>query len=163
MSWAKEFPAGRKLLVGLMSVYSDIYQFGKDSHAERDTYADFLDEASQILEKPALGDVAQQFRASAAAWAELGPILLPDEVPLLGEMRQLMEREHNLFLQQGNDSLAERQQIHARMEAMREEAAAGFPLNEREVSGLMGNIAAHVLNIHDIEQTAVSALKQAMN
>jgi hypothetical protein len=163
MSWAKEFPAGRKLLVGLMSVYSDIYQFGKDSHAERDTYADFLDEASQILEKPALGDVAQQFRASAAAWAELGPILLPEEVPLLGEMRQLMEREHSLFLQQGNDSLAERQQIHARMEAMREEAAAGFPLNEREVSGLMGNIAAHVLNIHDIEQTAVSALKQAMN
>ena len=163
MSWAKEFPAGRKLLVGLMSVYSDIYQFGKDSHAERDTYADFLDEASQILEKPALGDVAQQFRANAAAWAELGPILLPDDVPLLGEMRQLMEREHSLFLQQGNDSLAERQQIHARMEAMKEEAAADFPLNEQEVNDLMGNIAAHVLKIHDSEQTAVTTLQHAMN
>jgi hypothetical protein len=163
LSWAKEFPAGRKLLVGLMSVYSDIYQFGKDSHAERDTYADFLDEASQILEKPALGDVARHFRTSAAAWAELGPILLPDDVPLLGEMRQLMEREHSLFLQQGNDSLAERQKIHARMEAMKEEAAADFPLNDREVNDLTANIAAHVLKIHDIEQTAVTALQQAMN
>ena len=163
LSWAKEFPAGRKLLVGLMSVYSDIYQFGKDSHAERDTYAGFLDEASQILEKPALGDVARHFRTSAAAWAELGPILLPADVPLLGEMRQLMEREHSLFLQQGNDSLAERQQIHARMEAIKEEAAANFPLNDREITDLTGSIAAHVLKIHDIEQTAVTALQQAMN
>lgn len=163
MSWAKEFPAGRKLLAGLMSVYSDLYQFGKDSHAERDTYADFLDEASQLLDKSALRAVAQQFRTSAAAWAELGPLLLPDAVPLLGEMRQLMAQEHSLFLQQGNQSLTERQQIHARMEAIKEEAGADFPLNEQEVSDLSGSIAAQVLKIHDIEQTAITHLQQAMN
>jgi hypothetical protein len=163
MSWAKEFPAGRKLLVGLMSIYSDIYQFGKDSYAERDTYADFLDEASQILEKPALDEAAHHFRTSAATWAELGPLLLPNDVPLLGEMRQLMDREHSLFLQLGNESLAERQQIHSRMNAIKEEATADFPLNEQQVTDLLGNIAAHVLKIHDIEQTAVAALQQAMN
>lgn len=162
LSWAKEFPAGRKLLAGLTSVYSDIYQFGKDSNAERDTYAYFLDEASQILAKPALGEAAQQFRTSAQAWAALGPLLLPSDVPLLGEMRQLMERVHRLFLQQGNASLAERQQLHARMETLKAEATTSFPLNETEVSQLLAAVAEQVLRIHDLEQTAVDLLQDAM-
>jgi hypothetical protein len=162
LSWAKEFPAGRKLLAGLTSVYSDIYQFGKDSNAERDTYAGFLDEASQILAKPALGEAAQQFRTSAQAWASLGPLLLPSDVPLLGEMRQLMERVHRLFLQQGNASLAERQQLHARMETLKAEATTSFPLNETEVSQLLAAVAEQVLRIHDLEQTAVDLLQDAM-
>jgi hypothetical protein len=78
-------------------------------------------------------------------------------------MRQLMDREHSLFLQLGNESLAERQQIHSRMNAIKEEATADFPLNEQQVTDLLGNIADHVLKIHDIEQTAVAALQHAMN
>jgi hypothetical protein len=74
-----------------------------------------------------------------------------------------MDREHSLFLQLGNESLAERQQIHARMNAIKEEATADFPLNEQQVTDLLGNIADHVLKIHDIEQTAVASLQQAMN
>ena len=163
LSWAKEFPAGQKLLAGLMSVYSDVYQFGKDSNAERDTYADFLDEASLILDRSDLLEVAQQFRTSAAAWQALGPILLPEAAPLLAEVRQLMDEEHRLFLQQGNASLARRQQIRARLAEIKEEVGSDFPLNETEVAELLGNIAAHVLQIHDLEATAVAALQQAMN
>jgi hypothetical protein len=163
MSWVKEFPAGRKLLVGLMSVYSSIYQFGKDSYAERDTYADFLDEASLILDKPALNEVAQQFRASAAAWQAFAPILLPEAVPLLAEVRQLMDKEHRLFLQQGNKSLPERQQIRARLTEIKEQVTTDFPLNEQEVSELLSHMAEHILRIHDLEETAVASLQLAMN
>ena len=163
LSWAKEFPAGQKLLAGLMSVYSDVYQFGKDSIAERDTYADFLDEASLILDKPALLEVAHQFRTSATTWQALGPILLPETAPLLSEVRQLMDEEHRLFLQQGNASLARRQQIRARLTEIKAEVGSDFPLNEPEVNEFLGNIAAHVLQIHDLEATAVATLQQAMN
>ena len=164
LSWAKEFPAGRKMLAGLMSLYSDTYQYGKGySNAERDTYADFLDEASLILNKAALGEAAQQFRASATAWQALGPILLPDSVPLLGEVRQLMDKEHRLFLEEGNGSLAERQQIHARLSAIKKQTETDFPLNDQEASALLEGIAEHILQIHDLEATAVTTLQHAMN
>ena len=164
LSWAKEFPAGRKMFAGLMSLYSDIYQFGKGySNAERDTYADFLDEASLILDKAALNEAAQQFRASAEAWQAFGPILLPEAVPLLGEVRQLMDKEHRLFLEEGNGSLAERQQIHARLSAIKKQTETDFPLNDQEVSALLEEMAEHILQIHDLEATAVTTLQHAMN
>jgi hypothetical protein len=163
LSWAKEFPAGRKLLAGLMSVYSDLYQFGKDSNAERDTYADFLDEASLILNRPTLCEAAEQFRTSAAAWQALAPLLLPGGAPLLAETRRLMDREHTLFLQQGNGSLSERKQIHGRLHSLKQQAETDFPLNEPQVTNLLGTIGAQVLKIHDLEQTAVTTLQHAMN
>ncbi len=106
-SWAKEFPAGRELYAGLCSAFTDINTFGKVGFAERDVYAAFLDEAAVILEKPALNEAADQFRKSAEAWQALSLALLPDEVDLLKETRQLMLRKRDVFLDQGNEGIAE--------------------------------------------------------
>ena len=59
LSWAKEFPAGRKRYAGLTSTFNSIALFGQDGErqdAERGLYADFLDEAGLVLNKPALFD-----------------------------------------------------------------------------------------------------------
>ncbi len=161
-SWAKEFPPGNNLYAGLTSAFTDSHIFGKEGHAERDTYADFLDEASLILNTPALKSIAQQFRASAAAWDDLGAALLPDEVPLLQETRRLMLQSHRLFLEKGNEGLGERMEINGRLAAIKTKLAANFPLNDTEVQALQENISAKILAIHDIEQKAIAALKDAM-
>ena len=161
-SWAKEFPAGSKLYAGLTCAFWDINIFGKDGKAERDVYADFLDEASLILGKSGLKSVAQQFRASAAAWGDLSIALLPDWSPLLAETRQLMLRQHRLFLDEGAASLAERQTIGERLKAIRSQMGEDFPLDEVEVVGLQESIAEQVLRIHDIEAAAVAELRGVM-
>jgi hypothetical protein len=161
-SWAKEFPAGSKLYAGLTCAFWDINIFGKDGKAERDVYADFLDEASLILGKPDLKSVAQQFRASAAAWNDLSAALLPDWSPPLAETRQLMLRQHRLFLDEGATSLSERQTIGDRLKVIRGQMEEDFPLNEAEVVGLQGAIAEQVLRIHDIEAAAVADLRRVM-
>jgi hypothetical protein len=161
-SWTKEFPAGSNLYAGLTSAFTDIHIFGKNGNAERTLYADFLGEASLILDKPALKPIAQQFRTSAAAWDELGLALLPDDVPLLQETRQLMLQSHQLFLEKGNKSLAEREEINGRLAAIKAELAANSPLNDAEVQALQENISAKILAIHDIEQKAIAALQDAM-
>jgi hypothetical protein len=74
-----------------------------------------------------------------------------------------MDREHALFRQQGNSSLSERQQIHGRLRSLKQQAETDFPLNEQQVTDLLGTIAAQVLKIHDLEQTAVTTLQHAMN
>jgi hypothetical protein len=161
-SWAKEFPAGSDLYAGLTSAFTDIHIFGKDGNAERDTYADFLDEASLILDKPALKSTADQFRTSAAAWNALGLALLPGEVPLLQETRRLLLDSHRLFLEKGNEGLAERVKINGRLAAIKAQIAGSFPLSESEVQALQQNIRAKILAIHDIEQKAIATLQDAM-
>ena len=161
-SWAKEFPPGQDLYAGLTSAFTDIEIFGKEGNAERAMYADFLEEASLILNKPDLKPIAEQFRASAEAWHELGVALLPDEVPFLQETRQLMLQSHKLFLEKGNKGLAERVGINGRLAAIKTQLAADFPLNEAGVQELQANIRTRILAIRDIEQKAIAALQGAM-
>ncbi|MCB9420177.1 MAG: DUF4872 domain-containing protein [Ardenticatenaceae bacterium] len=161
-SWAKEFPPGAALYAGLTSAFHDIHIFGKDGHAERDMYANFLDEASLILGKPALKSIAQQFRASADAWDDLGLALLPDEIPLLQETHRLMLQSHRLFLEKRNEGLEERVKINGRLAAIKSQITADFPLNEAGVQALHENIRTHILAIHDVEQKAIAALKDTM-
>lgn len=161
-SWAKEFPPGRAMFAGLLSAFGDINTFGKEGHAERDVYADFLEEASALLEKPALLEVAGHFRRSAAAWDALSLALLPDGIAPLQEARELMLRWHALFLDQGNAALDEIRQIAARLDALKAEMADDFPLDDVAVMELRENVAAHVLRIRDIEEEAVTALRAAM-
>jgi uncharacterized protein DUF4872 len=128
----------------------------------RGVYADFLDEASEILTKPALKDVAAQYRAIAKLWDDLSRVLLPDEFALFKETRELMARNYTLFREQGAASLPERQQIAARLDAIRDSIAADFPLTDSEAAMLRENLRHHVLKIHDAEKEAVLALREAI-
>ncbi len=163
-SWAREFPAGRKLYAGLSSTFDRIAIFGSDgiADAERTMYANFLDEATILLNRPKLQQAADLFRESAQAWINLGHVLLPDEVPLLKQSRTLMTTKHRLFLNQGPDALAEIQQINEQLDELKGQATAEFPLNEVAVTDLLSSLQSQVLTIHDIEQEAIKALKKAM-
>jgi len=163
LSWAKEFPLGRKLVAGLTSVFNDINIFGKDGRAERDLYADFLEEAAILLEKPAINEAAAHFRRSAAAWEALNPILLPDAVIPLADTRELMLKQHRLFLEQGRTALDEIIQINDRLETIKAEMQTDFPLDEAGVVTLQENIAGQVLRIREIEAEAVTVLEAAMS
>lgn len=165
LSWAKEFPAGRNLYAGLTSAFNSIALFGQDGErqdAERGLYADFLDEASLVLNKPGLKAVAKQFRLSARAWSALADALLPADVPPFKETRDLMVGKHRLFLAKGGAALADMQQMNARLEAIKVDMAADFPLNEAEILAMMEKLSAHVLQIHDIEYEAITRLQEVM-
>jgi hypothetical protein len=57
-SWQQEFPPGDKKYAALTSAFQNITIFGKDGGAEREVYAQFLDEASSLMTNPALKDIA---------------------------------------------------------------------------------------------------------
>lgn len=164
MSWEREFPAGSKMYAGLMTAFTDIAIFGKegDNFADRRLYAAFLDEAAAILGRPGLSEAAGQFRAAADAWGALARALLPDEVEPLRETRKLMLRRHNAFLDRGNAALEEMRAIDARLDAIKTAVAADFPLTQPRVEAHRARMAEQILVIHDIEATAVEALKRAM-
>lgn len=163
LSWEKEFPAGGKMYAGLTSTFVDINTFGKDGHAERDVYADFLQEASLLLEKPGLKAAAGHFRRSAGAWDSLSAALLPDDVPLLGETRRLLMHRHALFTEQGSAALEEIRALDTRLAEIKSQATEDFPLDHAGVVALRERISQHVMRIHDIEKEAIEALQAAMS
>jgi len=162
MSWEKEFPAGPEMLAGLTSAFHDINLFGKGTVADRELYADFLEEAAVILDKPALEVVAAIFRESAAAWHNLGAALLPDEIDPLRETRELMLHQHRLFLDRGNGAVEEMAQIDVRLDAIKDSVTADFPLEPAAVTAMRERIADHVMVVHETESQAVDALRAAL-
>jgi hypothetical protein len=115
------------MYAGLTSAFSRIALFGQagqSQDAERGLYVDFLTEASLVLNRPTLKDVAHQFRASGQAWRELAQALLPDEIPLFKETRAVMLDQHRLFPEQGNAAGPAIQHGHARLAELKAEVAA---------------------------------------
>lgn len=162
MSWEKEFPAGASMYSGLTWLYTDLMLFTRDDCADRALYADFLDEASLILRKPALREVAQRFRDSATAWGELALALLPDEIPAFKETRQLMRQRRELFRERGDAAHAERQAINLRLKEIRQQVADDFPLDTAQVAAFRQKLSQHIMTIHDIEKEAINLLQNAM-
>lgn len=159
-SWERYFPAGRALYAALTWGYMWITEWGAGDGFERNLYADFLDEAAILLEKDALREVAAQFRESAAAWTALGVAMLPNEVPLLRETRDLMDQRQTLFMTAGDNEA--RVAAGQRLAKIRATMETDFPLSPDEVTAFRATLVDHVLKIHDIEQAAVSALQSAM-
>lgn len=158
-SWEKLFPAGIPLYAGMTTAYNFAFLFGKGlaGDGERGLYADFLDEARVILNKPALGEVADLYRECAKLWQVLGQKLLPDEVALLREARELLTRRHRVFIEQGGAALGEMRGIDERLSGIRAGMEV-FPLAPAGITTWREGLADHLLVIHDAEAKAVEAL-----
>jgi hypothetical protein len=160
--WARLFPPGPAMYAALKSTFEFIETAGTGGGAARPMYADFLDEASDLLGKPALRDIAGQFRASGEHWSALARALLPESVPRLKETRELVLRAERLFREQGGDSLAERRRIAGRLSDLKAELAGDFSLTTSESAALRDDLRQRILAIHDLERAAVVDLKEAI-
>ncbi len=161
-SWARVFPPGRAMVAGLTSAYFSTLVNGDANGAERGNYADFLDEAALILNKPGLKEAAGQFRACATAWLDLGAALLPDEIEPFGQMRHLMLRRKELFLEQGGAAGEQIAQINLQIRTIKAAAGADFPLSQPQLGAFLERLAAQIMVVHDLEWDAVHLLQAAM-
>ena len=86
--------------------------------------------------------------------------LLPDTIPALQATRQLLLQRQQLFIQQGNASVDERQAINQKLAALKESIAKEFPMTEGEVIALRENLRNQLLRLHDQEQAAALHLRE---
>lgn len=163
VGWPKRFAPGRRMVNGLMSAYKYLELYFTGGHGARGVYADFLDEAAVILNRPALREAADQFRACAIRWDELTMALLPDSVAPLKQVRALMRQDYDLFLNEGIGSLAKRQQIQRDLAALKTDLSTNFPLSNAETKIMREGLRDRVMAIHDAEQIAIEMLQTAIN
>lgn len=167
-SWERLFPPGSALYNALVGhtpqpgLLDWICTWGVDDGAERGVYADFLDEAAALLNKPDLRAAATTFRQSRAVWNELAAAALPDSVPAFKTARDLKLKKHRLFVEQGDTCLDEIRAINTQLDELQAQIAADFPLDTAGVTALKEMMAEIVLRIHDIERHAINTLQSAM-
>lgn len=166
-SWERFFAPGERMWMALAGNTVQVGAYGFVQHeagnsAERGMYADFLDEAAAILEKPDLKKAAKAFRQSEALWETLADLLLPDEVASFNEAKNLLTRKRSLFIEQGAEALPEIKDANQRLKAIQKQVAQTFPLNAAEVTAFRERLAEQVMKIHDAECDAVERLQGAM-
>ena len=167
-SWERLVPPGRRMYAALAGYGYQPGAFGwartfpSNQVDDRMLYAQFLDESAEILDKPDLRPVGEQFRSSSAAWSELATALLPDQVPLFKETRELLMSKGDLFVQEGGAAIGEIQGIDQRLEEIRASVAEEFPMSADAVMGMREALAERVKKISEIEREAIAALKGAM-
>lgn len=162
LSWARVFPPGLEMFAGLRGAYHSIHLFDGYRRAERDLYAEFLEEAALVLGNGGLREAADRFRTAGEAWNALGRALLPDEVAPFKETRERFEHREAVFIAQGASGLDEVLACDERLGEIRASMEKDFPLSESEVEAMRSGIAEKVLALHDVEQEAVETLLEAM-
>jgi hypothetical protein len=166
-SWARYFEPGARLWIAIAGdatqpgAYSFIRREAGNA-AERGMYADFLDEAALILQKPALREAASQFRESETAWAALAEMILPDDVPVLSEAKTLLDRKQALFMEYGGEKLGEIHKYNRRLRELQAQVTADFPLSEAAVVAYRERLAEQVMKIHGLEQEGVKCLQDIL-
>lgn len=161
--WPKVFTTPEHLYEALKALYIAIEQNGTGGAASRNLYADFLDEASVVLDRPALNDAADAFRASAERWTELAATALPESIVPLRETRGLLEQSHTLFKERGDQAREEMLEIGARMAALKTQVTAMFPLPQDEIYKLLDSLSECISGVLEAETAAVEALQEAMS
>ena len=160
--WSVLFPRGPQMYAALKQVFEAIETRDQGGGASRPLYADFLDEAGELLENEKLAGVADKFRASAKKWTELAEAALPGDVALLAETRQLIRKKRDLFVDQGQDGVEEIQEINTRLNAIASEIKDSPALTESRANELRVDLHERVVDVFEAETDAVDALKDAM-
>lgn len=167
-SWERFFAPGIRMYHALAGspvqpgVYHWVNTWVSADGADRGLYADFLLEAAQLLKRPSLKEPAEKFRESHKLWLAFADALLPDDVPLLGESKKLIQKKHDLFIDQGESALTEIRQINSRLNELLSQSESNFPLSKTEAANLRENLRDILLKIKTMEGQAVDLLQRAI-
>lgn len=113
--WPEQFK-GMDLFQCLLNVFTFIEISGTGGGSFRGMYAQYLHEASAVLDEPELKEVASLFRESGRTWSEIAKIALPDSWPTLGRLRELLVEKNRLFEDRGTAALARMREISQEIE-----------------------------------------------
>jgi hypothetical protein len=161
-SWTKIFPPGATLFDALYSIFNQIAARDSGGCADRRLYAAFLKEAAEVVDRPALRDVAEQYRGVERTWRAVAESHLPGEVPPFAEARELTLRRTHLFEEQGVDAAEELKSIRRRLEQIANECREQFPMSSNDTRSLLHDLRQQILRLRDEERDVLRALEAAM-
>jgi hypothetical protein len=160
--WLTLFNQPWQLFDTLTRLHAQIAFHNSDGGALRSSYADFLEEASEILAKPAIKPVAHQFSDIGIMWDEIGTTALNDDVPELLQVRQAALNWHHTFKAYGSTQSSSLNTLSKKIQTIRMAFSQEPPLTDRELQTLLEELSVRFHEVYEAEKTALHALRTAM-
>lgn len=162
-SWAKEYANGRACLAAHTSAYRFLTPaFGKSWGADRDSYANFLRQAADVLNENQLREVAAFYDQAGNVWQRLLDALLPGDVALLGRARELIDRQTATFIDKGGTDLETIVNCRDELAGLMQLAEDDFPLTDADLAKIRANLRECVALVAEAEKGAITALQAAI-
>jgi hypothetical protein len=151
-SWSRNFRPGPNLWRGLRSIHTFIEHYGTGGGLCRPLFADFLQEASAALSRPALASLSAQYAALGRQWSDLADAALPESVPAFREAKE----QHAATIEAarcGEGPLAHLEDAPQRQP---------FPLSDAESDRLRTGLKQRILALYEGEVAAHAALRSLL-
>ncbi|GAA4536368.1 BtrH N-terminal domain-containing protein [Nonomuraea ferruginea] len=160
-AWPKVFADRRALADALLSIWEGAEPVGIDGGNLRDLFADALDEAAGLLDRPSLAESAGRFREIRALWHELAEAALPSEVPEFATIRELTAAIKESVMADGTAGGPQAAQAAEELWAAR--AAANDSLSALADTGpLFAGLSSRLSTIYEAERTEIAHLAQRL-
>jgi len=153
VKWPEQFK-GINLLGALMNGFIYIETGGTGGSAFRSMYARFLEEASSVIDQPALREVAEMMRESAKVWSEIAAGLMPDSWPNLKRMRELILEKNRLFEEQGPGVLEKMTKVNVELDNLMGQAVKDL----EKTPEFLSDVQPSIVKCFQIERKAFEAL-----
>jgi hypothetical protein len=158
--WPNCFPPGSSLHSALSSVFGQIELRGHGGSGFRTMYADFIEQAADVLKKPGLRKVAEQFHESEKSWGSISSATLPNTIPLLKKTRAALTRRATLLRKPRTARIEEElRSLRDDLGNLRETSAKDLSLSREAALDLFAAMSARVLETEAIERAAFTELR----
>ncbi len=159
--WGRVF--GTTLLsCALRDVYDSIVTRETGGDLFRGLFASFLDEAAILLDRPALADLARDYRRLGARWRSLAESALPASCPPLHALRDLLDTRAELFVTQGQQADAAIAETAGKLRALDQNLRQHWPLDRDDTATLLGGLREQILALYQDETAAVERFRSAL-
>jgi hypothetical protein len=161
--WPLVFKKKNGLYSTLTSIYEGIMLKSGEGDGLRAMYADFLTEASAIVNMPRLKEIAAQYKKTAKMWANLANSSLPEAVQPFKETKTLLAKKYELLRTQGDAGLTEVAKLSKKLNDLASTFNAQFPMSDHQINELFADLQAQLYGIHAAEEKALAELHDAVN
>lgn len=160
-AWSRVFADGTGLFGTLLSIVEGVDGgIGPWGGHMRDLQAQFLDEAADLLDRPALREAATSWRAVADLWEDLADAAVPDDLAGAAEAVEADEALHDAVMAGEPGRVAARDAAGV-VWAARARYARSFPSSADRRAELFADLGRRLHEIHAAEVAAFDATRLA--
>lgn len=156
--WLMVYPGGR-LYLPLRDAFDSIETAGTGGGLMRSMYANFLDEAAMILNRPALHSAAKTYRELASQWTALAEACLPDSIKPFKQTKALLRKRNALFAGKGAKGEKEIAKVAADLYTIEKQMREALPLGANDAKAMLQSLATQIAALHKAETEASAALE----
>lgn len=160
--WPKALPPGQSLFGAQLGFYVFIERYGTGGGLYRAMYADFLEEAAAILSKNEVASVAKDYRALAKKWTKLAQSMLPKDIKLFNESRELIDAYEKTLLAKGADGTKDLAKIVGDLTAIHQTMKSAHPFVKSGSEEFYAQLHEQMNAIYEGEVAALAALQEVV-